>query len=53
MENIVFPDETLPSFDYLSQLSEVSESGVEAAIKDWKAKYKGDDMENILTPEVE
>lgn len=53
MENIVFPDDTLPGFEYLDQLSEVSESSIETAIEDWKTRYKGGDMENILAPEVE
>jgi|SanBayMetagenome_1026888.scaffolds.fasta_scaffold141937_2 hypothetical protein len=53
MENIIFPDDTLPGFNYLDQLSEVSEDDLETAIRDWKAKYKGNDMENILTPEIE
>lgn len=52
MESIIFPDDTLPGFNYLDQLSEVSEDDLETAIKDWKLKYKGDDMENILNPEA-
>lgn len=53
METIFFPDDTLPGFDYLDRLSEVSENSIEKAIEDWQIKYNGDYMETILTPEVE
>jgi hypothetical protein len=53
MENsIIFPDDTLPSFDYLGSLSDVSENDSDIAINDWNQKYKSTNLENILEAEV-
>ena len=51
MEIVIFPDETLPGFEYLDQLSSVTEDDLNTAIEDWKKKNKGS-AENILEAEV-
>jgi hypothetical protein len=52
MEIINFPDETLPGFNYLDQLSEVTTDDLIVAIANWKERYKGDELKNILEAEV-
>ena len=53
MENsVIFPDDTLPGFNYLDQLSDVSENDLETATNDWNKKYQATDLENILSAEV-
>lgn len=49
MENpIHLPDDTLPSFSYLNQLSEVSEEDAGEAIKNWEIKHKDSEFKTIL-----
>ncbi len=51
MENLIaLNDETLPSFNYLDELSKVTKDDVSSTIKDWNKKYEEN---NILQAEVE
>jgi len=52
MEKILLPDETLPAFEYLDQLSSVTEDDLNVAINEWEKRNKGSDSENILQAEV-
>ena len=51
-ETVHLPDDTLPGFNYLDQLSEVTDDDIDEAIKDWKQRYKDNDLKNILEAEI-
>ena len=53
MENpIILPNDTLPSFNYLDELSKVSEEDLEIVIEDWETKHKDSEFKTILETEV-
>lgn len=52
MVEVFTPDDTLPSFNYLDQLSEIEEVDIIKAIKEWNKKHKETNLENILEAEV-
>ena len=47
MVEIFTPDDTLPSFAYLDQLSEIEEADIVKAVKQWNKKHGETDLKNI------
>lgn len=52
MVEIFTPDDTLQSFAYLDQLSEIEEADIIEAVKQWNKKHRETDLKNILEAEL-